>query len=54
VRVGEAEVKHAQDVTGVVIGAEPGTRIRVDIVRNGERATRDVELSQPPAPKNPR
>ncbi|MFO1324502.1 MAG: trypsin-like peptidase domain-containing protein [Burkholderiales bacterium] len=54
VRVGEADVKHAQDVTGVVIGAEPGTHISVDIVRNGERTTRDVVLSQPPAPPSPR
>ena len=53
VRIGEAEVKHAQDVTGVVIGAEPGTRIPIDIVRNGERATRVVVLSQPPPLQSP-
>jgi serine protease DegQ len=54
VRVGEVEVKHAQDVTGVVIGVEPGTHISVDIVRYGERTTRDVVLSQPPTPPSPR
>ena len=54
VRIGEAEVKHAQDVTGVVIGAEPGTRIPIDIVRNGQRATRVVLLSEPPTLQSPR
>lgn len=54
VRVGEAEVKHSQDVTGVVIGAEPGTRIPIAIVRNGERATHDVVLSQLPTPPSTR
>ncbi len=54
VRVGEGEVQRPQDVTSVVIGAEPGTHMSVDIVRNGERATRDVVLSQPPTPPSPR
>ena len=53
VRIDGVDVKYAQDVTGVVIGADPGSRIAIDIVRNGERATREVVLAQPPAPAGP-
>jgi serine protease DegQ len=48
VRVGEKRVSHAQDVRGVVIGADPGTHVPIDILRNGKRATVDVQLESLP------
>jgi serine protease DegQ len=51
VRLGESEVKHAQDVAGVVIGREPGTHVTMDVVRSGKRATVDVQLAPRPAPQ---
>jgi serine protease Do len=54
VALGGAEVEHAQDVTGVVIGAGPGTHMPIDLVRNGKRTTVDVALSQLPASPSPR
>ena len=48
VRVGEKRVSHAQDVRGVVIGADPGTHVPIDILRNGKRATVDVQLTSLP------
>jgi serine protease DegQ len=49
VRVGQRPVQHAQDVSGIVIGAEPGTHVRMDIARGGRPATVDVELAPRPA-----
>ena len=51
VRVGEKRVSHAQDVRGVVIGADPGTHVPIDILRNGKRASVDVQLA--PLPMQP-
>jgi S1-C subfamily serine protease len=51
VRVGEKRVSHAQDVRGVVIGADPGTHVPIDILRNGKRVTVDVQLA--PLPMQP-
>ena len=44
VRIGERNVEHPQQLRGVVIGAEPGTRVPIEFVRNGKRAIVDVEL----------
>ena len=44
VRVGEKPVSHATDVRSVVIGAEPGTHVPIELVRKGARATVDVGL----------
>ena len=54
VRVGEREVRHAQDVAGVVIGREPGTHVTMVVMRNGKRATVDVELSPLPTQQQAR
>ena len=51
VRVGEKEVRHSREGTGVVLGAEPGVRISVDVMRNGRRMTTDVQLA--PLPTQP-
>jgi len=48
VRVGDKPVHHAQDVNSVVIGNEPGTRVRMDIVRLGKPASVDVQLARVP------
>jgi serine protease DegS len=48
VRVGDKPVRHPQDVNSVVIGNEPGTRVRLDIVRSGERASVEVQLARVP------
>ena len=44
VRFGEKTVSHATDVRSVVIGAEPGTHVPIELVRKGARATVDVGL----------
>jgi S1-C subfamily serine protease len=50
VRIGDRKVEHPQDLRGVVIGAEPGTRVAIELLRNGKRATVDAELGPlPPA-----
>ena len=48
VRVGDRQVHHAQDVTSVVIGGEPGEHVAIDFVRNGKRATVAVQLAPMP------
>ena len=50
-RFGEKPVRHAQDVTAVVIGAEPAERVPIDVLRNGKRATVEVQLA--PLPERP-
>lgn len=51
VRVGDKEVRHPRDATGIVLGTEPGTRIPVDVMRNGQRTTVTVQLA--PIPTQP-
>jgi S1-C subfamily serine protease len=48
-RFGEQHVRYAQDVTAVVIGAEPAERVSIDFLRNGRRATAEVELAPLPS-----
>ncbi len=47
-RFSEKPVRHAQDVTAVVIGAEPAERVSIDLLRNGKRATVEVQLAPLP------
>ena len=49
VRIGDKIVEHPQDLRGVVIGAEPGTRVAIELLRNGRRATVDADLGPLPA-----
>ena len=49
VQVGGKRVRHPQDVTNITIGTEPGTHVSIAIVRNGKRATLDVQLAPAPA-----
>jgi serine protease DegS len=49
VRIGERSVERAQDLRGVVIGAEPGMRVPIELSRNGKRVTVAVELAPLPA-----
>jgi hypothetical protein len=45
VRIGERSVEHPQQLRGVVIGSEPGTRVPIELVRDGKRSTVDGELA---------
>ena len=49
VAIAERSVNHPQDLRGVVIGVEPGTRVPIQFARNGQLATVDVELAPLPA-----
>ena len=49
VQVGEKHVRHPQDVMNITIGTEPGAHVPIAIVRNGKRATLDVQLAPAPA-----
>jgi serine protease DegQ len=53
VRIGDRPVTHAQDARSVVIGAEPGTHLPVEIVRNGARVPVDVQLAHVPTQATP-
>jgi len=48
-RVGERPVRRLLDAANVVVGNDPGTRVRVEIVRRGVPATFEVELAPVPA-----
>jgi serine protease DegS len=48
VRIGDRPVTHSQDARSVVIGAEPGTHVAIEIVRNGKREAVDVQLASVP------
>jgi len=50
VRVGARQVQRQLDAADVIMGSDPGTRVPVEIVRRGVRATLDVELV--PVPKD--
>jgi len=54
VAIGERSVEHPQDLRGVVIGAEPGTRVPIELTRNGKRAIVEVELAPLPAAQTSR
>jgi serine protease Do len=47
-RFGGMSVGHAHDVTAVVIGAEPAERVSIDVLRDGRRATVEVQLAPLP------
>jgi serine protease Do len=51
VRFGNEPVRHAMDVTGVVLGAEPAGLVSIDFIRNGRRSTVEAELA--PIPERP-
>jgi serine protease DegQ len=50
VRFGNKQVRHAMDVTGVVLGAEPAEHVSIDFVRNGRRSSVEARLAPLPAP----
>ena len=49
VRVGERPVHGLVDAANVILGSDPGTHVRVQIVHRGVAATVDVELAPVPA-----
>jgi len=49
VRVGDKPVRHAQDVNTIAITSEPGTRVAMDLLRNGRHAHVDMELARVPS-----
>ena len=51
VRFGDKQVRHAMDVTGVVLGAEPAQLVLIDFIRNGRRSTVEARLA--PLPTQP-
>jgi S1-C subfamily serine protease len=48
VKVGDREVRRSQDVGAAVDAAKPGDRVKVEVVRGGQRQTVEVELRQRP------
>jgi len=42
-------VRHAQDVNTIAITSEPGTRVAMDLLRNGRHAHVDMELARVPS-----
>ncbi len=51
VRVGEKDVRHPREATGVVLGTDPGMRIPIELMRNGKRTT--VTVQPAPLPTQP-
>jgi S1-C subfamily serine protease len=51
VRLGDKEIRQPEDLTGAVLEMEPGTRLRVEIVRDGKRSRADVTLGIRPPPQ---
>ena len=49
VRVRDKPVRHAQDVNGVAIGNEPGSRVPMDILRSGKHTNVELQLARVPA-----
>jgi len=52
VRFGDKQVRHAMDVTGVVLDAEPAQPVSIDFIRNGRRSTVEARLA--PLPTQPK
>lgn len=44
VQVGSSDVRSAAEVTSAVRGSEPGRRMRIEVVRDGDRKSLDVKL----------
>jgi hypothetical protein len=51
VRFGNKQVRHAMDVAGVVLGAEPAQHVAIDFIRNGRCSTVEARLA--PLPTQP-
>ena len=51
VRFGDKQVRHAMDVTAVVLGAEPAEHVSIDFVREGRPASAKAQLA--PLPTQP-
>jgi S1-C subfamily serine protease len=48
VKLGDAQIDDPDDLVGSVLQLDPGTRVPLDIVRNGKRQTVEVELGRRP------
>ena len=48
VRMADKNVERPQDLRGVVIGADPGSRVEIELVRNGRHMTVQAELGPLP------
>jgi len=48
VRLGERTIDQPEDVLGATLEYEPGTRVPVEVVREGRRQTLNVELGRRP------
>jgi serine protease Do len=53
VRFGNKQVRHAMDLTGVVLGAEPAEHVSIDFVRQGRRSSVEARLAPLPAQPAP-
>lgn len=49
VRFGDHEIRKPEDLTGLVLEVEPGTRVHLEVLREGRRSGVDVTLSARPA-----
>ena len=53
VKIGDHMIDEPGDLAGAILELEPGTRVSVDVVRNGKRQTLDVELGRRPPLRRP-
>ena len=53
VKLGEHAIETPDDLASAIIELEPGTRVPVEIVRDGKRQTLDVELGRRPPLRRP-
>ena len=49
VQLGDREIQEPRDLVGATLELEPGNRVPVQILRDGRRETREVELGRRPA-----
>jgi len=51
IRVGDKDIRQPEDLTGVVLETEPGTRVRIDVAREGKKLELEVAVAPRPSPK---
>lgn len=49
VRIGSTKVRDQQDVRNAMLTNGPGSKVEIEVIRDGDRKTYQVEVSEPPA-----
>ncbi|MGH2585231.1 MAG: S1C family serine protease [Dehalococcoidia bacterium] len=49
IKVGDSTISNVGDVTNALANHKPGEKVKVEYVRNGQRASADVTLGERPA-----